>query len=104
MTPVRSAAGRRRPGRSRSRPSVATVTAARGRWGEGALGPVDRAYRDFAACVRTDLLDQRSDESRTLDDTLDRAWAALARLPRAELTMLPGSLLDARYRPAGGGS
>ena len=34
------------------------------------------------------LLDQRPDESRSLDDTLDLGWEALRILPRRELTML----------------
>lgn len=72
--------------------------------GEDALGTVDRAYLGFTGAVQRHLLDQRSDESRTLDDTLDRAWAALSTLPRSELTMLPRALMDEHYRPDGDGS
>ena len=67
--------------------------------GEDALGDADRAYLRFAAEVEHRLLDQRVDESRPLEDTLDRAWDALAVLPRRELTMLPAGLLDAHHRP-----
>ena len=67
--------------------------------GEDALGDEDRAYLRFAAEVEHRLLDQRVDESRPLEDTLDRAWDALAVLPRRELTMLPAGLLDAHHRP-----
>jgi len=47
--------------------------------------------------VQQRLLNQGRDEARTLDETLDRAWEALRVLPRRELTMLPNSVLDARY-------
>ncbi|MGF7120585.1 V-type ATP synthase subunit B [Rhodococcus sp. AG1013] len=70
--------------------------------GEDALGTVDRAYLGFTRTVQRHLLDQGADETRSLDDTLNRAWAALSTLPRSELTMLPQSLLDAHYRPAEG--
>ena len=72
--------------------------------GEDARGPADRAYLRFAAEVEHRLLDQRVDESRPLEDTLDRAWDALAVLPRRELTMLPAGLLDTHLRsdPDGG--
>jgi hypothetical protein len=36
---------------------------------------------------------ERTDEARSLEDTLDRAWAALATLPRRELTMVPTDTL-----------
>jgi V/A-type H+-transporting ATPase subunit B len=70
--------------------------------GEDALNDVDRAYLAFAAAVERDLLDQRRDETRSLDDTLDRAWSALGELPRQELTLVPGHLLAERWRPREG--
>jgi V/A-type H+-transporting ATPase subunit B len=66
--------------------------------GEDALSATDRAYLAFADRVEHRMLDQRRDESRSLDDTLDRAWDALAVLPRRELTMLPSALVEARHR------
>jgi V/A-type H+-transporting ATPase subunit B len=68
--------------------------------GEDALSATDRAYLAFADLVEHHMLDQRRDESRSLDDTLDRAWHALGVLPRRELTMVPSALIEARYRPA----
>ncbi|WP_246155483.1 hypothetical protein [Saccharopolyspora hirsuta] len=53
-----------------------------------------RAYLEFEEAFRSDLVDQRPDESRSFDDTLDRAWRALLHLPARELTMLPGELVD----------
>ena len=49
--------------------------------------------------MQRQLLDQHADEPRTLDDTLDRAWIALAALPRRELTMLSEDLVRAHLDP-----
>ena len=68
--------------------------------GEDALSATDRAYLAFERAAAHALLDQRRDESRTLDETLDGAWEALSVLPRRELTMLPAALIEARYRRA----
>ena len=66
--------------------------------GEDALAPAERRRLDFAAAMTTELLSQAPDESRTLEDTLDRGWRVVSRLPRAELTMLSDAALDAHYR------
>jgi V/A-type H+-transporting ATPase subunit B len=65
--------------------------------GSDALSATDRLYVAFEQAVAHRLLDQRRDECRSLDQTLDRAWEVLRMLPRRELTMLPTALLDARY-------
>jgi V/A-type H+-transporting ATPase subunit B len=64
--------------------------------GRAALSSTDRMFLDFEEALAERLLDQRPDESRSLDDTLDRAWSALAVLPRRELTMLSAAELDRR--------
>ncbi len=69
--------------------------------GQDALGLTDRAYLRFADVLDHRLLSQRGDETRSLDDTLDRAWDALEVLPARELTMLSPSLVDA-HRPTPG--
>lgn len=69
--------------------------------GRPALSATDRLYLDVDTSFARDLVDQRRDESRTLDDTLDRAWRVLSRLPRRELTMLPSAQLDRRHHQAG---
>ena len=66
--------------------------------GSGALSEVDRAYLDLQTRFEQDLVAQRAGERRELDDTLDRAWQVLLRLPRSELGMLPAALLDAHAR------
>jgi V/A-type H+/Na+-transporting ATPase subunit B len=56
--------------------------------GVSALSATDQRYLAFEDAVQRTFLSQRSDESRSLEETLDRAWQALATLPRRELTML----------------
>ncbi len=65
--------------------------------GEDALSVTDRLYVAFEQAVSHRLLDQRRDESRSLEETLERVWEVLSMLPRRELTMLPTALLHARY-------
>jgi len=63
--------------------------------GQAALSPTDRRYLDFDQAFLRRFVDQRPDELRTLDQTLDRAWQVLLTLPRSQLAMLPAGLLDA---------
>ena len=70
--------------------------------GAAALSASDRRYQAFDRAFASQVISQGRTENRTLDDTLDRAWQALATLPRSELTMLSAAQLDARY-PAGAG-
>jgi V/A-type H+/Na+-transporting ATPase subunit B len=64
--------------------------------GIDALSATDQRYLDFASAFEREFLAQRGDENRTLDDTLDRAWRALAVLPRRELTMVAPAMVEAR--------
>jgi len=66
--------------------------------GSAALSETDRSYLAYRTVVEHRLFDQGTDELRSLDDTLGRAWSALAELPSRELTMLPTAFLD-RYLP-----
>jgi V/A-type H+/Na+-transporting ATPase subunit B len=75
--------------------------------GPAALSASDRRYQDFDRAFASTVISQGRAENRALDDTLDRAWQALAALPRSELTMLSAAQLDAHYpasgdRPPGG--
>jgi V/A-type H+-transporting ATPase subunit B len=65
--------------------------------GPTALSASDRRYQDFEAAFERGLMHQGRDENRSLQDTLSRAWRALAALQRRELTMLPAAALDAYY-------
>jgi V/A-type H+-transporting ATPase subunit B len=68
--------------------------------GAAALSAADRRYQDFDLAFASKVISQGRAENRALEDTLSRAWQALAVLPRRELTMLSSAALDAYY-PAG---
>src|SRR5262249_19700330 len=72
--------------------------------GVSALSEDDQRYLAFEEALQRTFLSQRSDESRSLDETLDRAWQSLASLPRRELTMLPSAQVCKHLpEPADGG-
>lgn len=68
--------------------------------GTDGLTRTDRTYLELDDAFGTELVDQRYDESRSLDETLKRAWDVVSRLPRSELSMLSAQLLD-RHVPGG---
>nr|WP_274708047.1 V-type ATP synthase subunit B [Arthrobacter sp. H16F315] len=68
--------------------------------GAAALSETDRSYIKYRTLVEEGLFNQGRDEIRSLDDTLGRAWTALAALPEQELTMVSTTFLD-RYLPRG---
>jgi V/A-type H+-transporting ATPase subunit B len=70
--------------------------------GEDALSDGERLRLEFADALNADFVGQERGTARSLEDTLDRGWRVLSRLPRAELTMLSDAALDAHYRAAGG--
>ncbi len=65
--------------------------------GTGALSATDRRYLSFADAFSSVLIDQRHDESRSLDETLARAWRVASELPRQELTMVSTAEIDRYY-------
>jgi V/A-type H+-transporting ATPase subunit B len=62
--------------------------------GASALSETDQSYIRYRSIVEAQLFDQGVSEVRTFDDTIGRAWTALASLPRKELTMLSTKFLD----------
>jgi V/A-type H+-transporting ATPase subunit B len=63
--------------------------------GLDALSVTEQRNIDFGKRFETDFLDQRTDGARTLDETLDRAWDIVSRIPARELTMVtPEQLRD----------
>jgi V/A-type H+-transporting ATPase subunit B len=70
--------------------------------GEAALSQTDRAYLRFADVFHQQFVHQARHESRSLDDTMARAWAVTSLIPRRELSMLSVDLLDAHYQPGTG--
>ncbi|MFH9980094.1 V-type ATP synthase subunit B [Streptomyces sp. NPDC017179] len=67
--------------------------------GRSALSPADLRLLDLEDTFRNRFLAQGTDEARSLDDSLDRAWEVLLTLPRSQLGMLPADLLDTRAPP-----
>ncbi len=68
--------------------------------GEDALSPAERRRLEFADAMNGEFLAQDRDEDRSLEETLERGWRVVSRLPRAELTMLSEDLLAAHYGAA----
>jgi len=66
--------------------------------GLAALTETDHRYLAFADAFTSVLVDQGTDESRPLEDTLARAWQVASELPRRELTMVSTTDLAAYYR------
>jgi V/A-type H+/Na+-transporting ATPase subunit B len=66
--------------------------------GASALSATDRSYLELERVFECELVSQRPDERRSLDETFERAWRVLSVLPRRELTMLPAAALDAHYQ------
>jgi V/A-type H+-transporting ATPase subunit B len=65
--------------------------------GMEALTETDRKYLAFNDAFSRDLVMQLTDESRGLEDTLDRAWRVLSILPERELTMMPAADIATYY-------
>ena len=65
--------------------------------GEDALSDAEHRRLDFAEAMNAEFIGQERGEGRTLEDTLERGWRVVSRLPRAELTMLSDASLDAHY-------
>jgi V/A-type H+-transporting ATPase subunit B len=69
--------------------------------GEDALGERERTHLAFGRAFETALVAQGRHEARSLEETLARAWRAVAVLPPRELTMVSQAILAERY-PRGG--
>ena len=65
--------------------------------GEDALSAAEQRYLGFSQAYERELISQRRDEARTLDETLDRAWKVASRLPRHELSMVTPEELREHY-------
>jgi V/A-type H+-transporting ATPase subunit B len=68
--------------------------------GEDALSAGERRRLEFATAMSSELLAQDRSENRSLEETLERGWRTLAKLPRSELTMLSEATLHARRGPS----
>jgi V/A-type H+-transporting ATPase subunit B len=68
--------------------------------GEEGLTDKDRAYLRFGESYEQRFLNQRYDENRSLETTLDMAWTELSMLPESELTRIADRFVKAYYKRA----
>jgi len=68
--------------------------------GEEGLTDKDRAYLRFGESFEQRFLNQRYDENRSLETTLDMAWSELSLLPESELTRIADRFVKAYYKRA----
>jgi len=62
--------------------------------GVDALSMTEQRYLEFARRFETDFIDQPPHRPRTLDATLDLAWAIAGVLPPRELTMVTAAQIE----------
>lgn len=72
--------------------------------GEEALSESEIRYLGLADAFERRLVQQGPDESRSLEETLDRAWQIASVLPGTELTMVSAEALAAHHGKAGDGA
>lgn len=66
--------------------------------GEEELGEVDQLYLKFGDFFENRFLNQRFDEDRSIEETLDLAWEALSILPPEELQRLTDEEIQEHYK------
>lgn len=67
--------------------------------GEDELSAADKAIMKFGVAFEKHFLNQGFDENRSMDETLDLAWALLSLLPASELDRLNEKLIEEHYNP-----
>jgi V/A-type H+-transporting ATPase subunit B len=67
--------------------------------GEDELSTIDKAYISFGEKFEKHFVNQRFDENRSIEETLDLGWALLSLLPEAELDRIDEEHLKANYNP-----
>ncbi|MCC8042575.1 MAG: V-type ATP synthase subunit B [Oscillospiraceae bacterium] len=68
--------------------------------GEDELSALDKSYLKFGKMFKKHFINQRFDENRSIDETLDLGWALLSILPRSALDRVDDKLLDVKYDPS----
>jgi V/A-type H+/Na+-transporting ATPase subunit B len=69
--------------------------------GEEELSDVDKRYVAFGEAFERRFVSQRSDEARTIEETLNLGWQAISLLPPEELTRVTEKQLAERYIKSG---
>lgn len=65
--------------------------------GEEELSPSDKKYIEFGKLFEQKFINQRFDENRSIEKSLDLGWKLLSTLPRNELDRVDDKLLDEHY-------
>jgi len=66
--------------------------------GEDELSQTDKLYMKFGKEFESKFVNQRFDENRTIEQTLDLGWKLLSLLPRKELDRVDEEILDRYYQ------
>ncbi len=66
--------------------------------GESALSETDRTFVKFSEEFERRFVQQRSDEDRSIEQTLSIGWSLLSMLPRSELKRVTSAMID-KYMP-----
>ena len=67
--------------------------------GEDELSELDKEYMNFGKMFEKYFITQRSDENRSIDETLDLGWNLLSLLPKSALDRINEKLLEEKYNP-----
>ena len=65
--------------------------------GEDELSELDKNYMNFGKMFEKYFITQRSDENRSIDETLDLGWNLLSLLPKSALDRVDERLLNEKY-------
>ena len=66
--------------------------------GEAALSESDRIFLKFSEEFERRFVNQRPDENRTIQETLDIGWSLMSLLPRSEIKRVSQENMD-KYMP-----
>ena len=67
--------------------------------GEDELSELDKSYMRFGKMFEKYFITQRSDENRSIEETLDLGWNLLSLLPKSALDRVNERLLEEKYNP-----
>lgn len=67
--------------------------------GEDELSELDKKYMVFGKMFEKYFITQKSDENRSIDETLDLGWNLLSLLPKSALDRINEKLLEEKYNP-----
>lgn len=66
--------------------------------GEDELSDIDKKYLEFGKAFEDRFLRQKTDENRSIEDTLNIGWEVLSILPKSELDRVDKALIEKYYR------